>query len=185
MRFSLNKHKAAQAAAHLIKVHDGPINVMVLVKLLYLADRKALIETGSPITGDRMVSMPHGPVLSNIYDSINWPDNHWGEYISPRSGYDVSLIRPNPETDELSEYEIEILDEMHRDYGHFDWLAIRHFTHGLPEWEDPHGSSSDIDPVTILRSSGKSDAEIERLVAAAEEVYFLDQLISRSTADTR
>ena len=34
-----------------------------LIKLMYLADRRCLIETGFPITGDRMVSMPKGPEL--------------------------------------------------------------------------------------------------------------------------
>lgn len=70
MRWIYNPLKAAQAAAHLLQLHHGSMNVMVLVKLLYLADRQALVESGYPITCAAMVSMPHGPVLSQIYDAI-------------------------------------------------------------------------------------------------------------------
>jgi uncharacterized phage-associated protein len=41
-----------------------------LIKLLYLADREALLRWGRPITTDRHVSMPKGPVVSQIYDLI-------------------------------------------------------------------------------------------------------------------
>lgn len=34
-----------------------------MLKLLYLADRESLKETGHTITGDRVVAMEHGPVL--------------------------------------------------------------------------------------------------------------------------
>lgn len=50
MRLILNKVKAAQAAAHLVCVHKGPLDTIVLLKLLYLADRKALVDSGYPIT---------------------------------------------------------------------------------------------------------------------------------------
>ena len=70
MRFLFDERKAAQAAVYLIKKRSDQINYMKLNKLLYLADRKALFEAGQPITGDRMVSMPKGPVLSDILDLI-------------------------------------------------------------------------------------------------------------------
>ena len=72
MRFFFDINKATQAAAHLVYLQGGKINLMALIKLLYLADREALLETGYPITGDQMVSMPHGPVLSRIYDEAKW-----------------------------------------------------------------------------------------------------------------
>ncbi len=70
MRYLFEEKKAAQAAAYLLKLHGEPMKYFVLIKLLYLADRQSLIETGLPITGDKMVSMPHGPVLSQILDLI-------------------------------------------------------------------------------------------------------------------
>jgi uncharacterized phage-associated protein len=58
VRFPFDERKAAQAAAYLLKKHDGRLNFMKLIKLLYLADRKSLLENGKPITGDRMLAMP-------------------------------------------------------------------------------------------------------------------------------
>ena len=63
MRFIFQEEKAAQAAGYLLNKYPSKShNLMALLKMLYLADRMALVETGYPITGDRMVSMPNGPV---------------------------------------------------------------------------------------------------------------------------
>ncbi len=160
--------------------HHGTINYMVLIKLLYFADRQSLIETGQPITGDRMVSMPHGPVLSQIYEFISWGKpvfpRPWFEYISDAQGYDVSLAKTGWESDELSPYEIELLEKIDGKYGHLNKWAIRDISHNLPEWQNPHGSSLPIDPADILRAAGKSDLEIERITAEAEEMWFLKTL---------
>lgn len=183
MRFFFNQRKAAQAAAYLVKLHGGQINLMALLKLLYLADRAVLVETGYTITGDHMVSMPHGPVLSCIYDSAKWgkmEDDPWYEYMSETTNYEVSLVCTIPELDELSEYEIDILTNIHDEYGKLDQWELRALTHRLPEWQDPLGSSLPIDPVSILRFEGKSDAEIQALAHIAEEVLFLEELKSES-----
>lgn len=179
VRFTFNRRKAAQAAAYLVKLHSGKMNMMALLKLLYLADRTSLIETGQPITGDRMVNMPKGPVLSQIYDSIKWGDiedgDPWYEYLTEQSNYEVSLAKDHSETDELSEYEIHILEKIHESYGSLHPMELVRLTHGLPEWHDPDGSSIPLEPEEILRANGKSPEEIERIARTAEEVYFLDQ----------
>src|SRR5437899_2065419 len=109
MRFAFNEKKATQAAAYLLVRHGNRMNKMVLLKLLYLADRASLVECGQPITGDRMVSMPHGTVLSMVLDRLNAggleQGSPWAETISPPEGYDVRLIG-SPGTDELSRYEL-------------------------------------------------------------------------------
>ena len=153
---------------------------MVLIKLLYLADRQSLVQMGHPITGDWMVSMPHGPVLSRVYDFVNMgkPEEPtaWFEYISEPRNYDVSCIKDAPETDELSRYEIGVLDSVHEKYGRMDKFALRDLTHTLPEWRDPKGSSLSIAPEDILRAADKSDADIQRIARDAEELWFMNQL---------
>ncbi|WP_423930748.1 Panacea domain-containing protein [Candidatus Palauibacter sp.] len=42
------------------------------IKLLYLVDRRSLLERGVPVTYGRYVSMSHGPVLSETLDLINY-----------------------------------------------------------------------------------------------------------------
>ena len=184
LRFFFNIRKASQAAAYMVKLHGGHLNLMSLLKLLYLADRLALLETGYTITGDRMVSMPNGPVLSRIYDFAKWgkpkdPQDEsaqWYEYITERNDREVSLVKSTPEIDELSEYEMEVLKKIHDEYGHLGPFELRDLTHTLPEYQDPDGSSIPIDPVDILRLEGKANEDISRIVRTATEVLFLDNL---------
>src|SRR5262245_37624793 len=121
MRFVLNRVKAAQAAAYLIRLHGGPLNTIVLLKLLYLADRQALVDSGYPITGDCMVSMPKGPVLSTIYDWIQYgfdKKNPWYAYLTERAEHKIDLVTKDPDSGELSEYELEVLKAIHDLHGH-------------------------------------------------------------------
>ena len=118
VRFRFNDAKTAQAAAHLLKVNGGTMSYMVLIKLLYLADRQMLLDQGLPITGDRLVSMKHGPVLSHVLDFITHgpksePHTAWFTLIGEPSGYDVSLKSEDPPTAELSRYELRLLDRVH------------------------------------------------------------------------
>src|SRR5438094_5768402 len=86
IKFTFNERKAAQAASRLIQQSGGEMNYLALMKLLYLVDREALIRFGRPVTGDRVVSMKHGPVLSRIYDLIaqkkqGLPPGEWHQFI--------------------------------------------------------------------------------------------------------
>ena len=49
MEFFFDERKAAQAASVLLERHGGSMPYIKLIKLLYLADREALIESGLPI----------------------------------------------------------------------------------------------------------------------------------------
>lgn len=178
MRFCFNELKSAQAASLLISLHGGKINYMVLIKLLYLADRQTLLEHGFTITGDSFVSMPRGPVLSRILDLINMGKHKeitpWFRYVSEPKDYEVKLAEHSPsKRDELSKYEIRILNEIYTKYGSMDKWGLVELMHTLPEWEDPRGSSIPIDPQNILRLEGVSPEKIERFISHAEEICFL------------
>ncbi len=180
MRFVFNERRAAQAAAHLLKRNGGEISYMVLIKLLYYADRKSLIRIGRPITGDSMFSMKNGPVLSTILDLIHMGKRDrpsvWFEYVSEPSNYTVSLIKQNPETDELSKYELNMLDEVFEEFGSVEKWDLVEMTHQLPEWHDPDRSSIAIEPETILASEGKDKSEIERVGREAVELLEISKL---------
>ena len=50
--------KAIQAAGVLLNEHQrGQMEYLRLLKLLYIADREAIAETGQPIVGSRVVAM--------------------------------------------------------------------------------------------------------------------------------
>ena len=182
MRFFFNPRKAAQAAAYLAQLSGGSMSVLALIKLLYLADREALIHRGFPITGDRMVSMPHGPVLSQIYDQIKLGEEEgqplpWYEYLTERDQNQVSLRPRVLVTDELSDFERELLSKVHQEYSQLSPWQLRRLTHDLPEYQDPKGSSLPISPIDILREAGWSDEDVRGLATEAEENYFLNALI--------
>ena len=181
MQFVFDERKAAQAAAHLLHRHGGPMPYIKLIKLLYLADRRAFIETGHPITGDRLVSLDNGPVLSNVLDLIRQTGRRgpsaWREYVSAPEGYAVTAACP-PELDEaddeLSEYDRSLLDAVFGEFGETNQWDLVAYTHTLPEWADPQGSSSAIDPKVILESAGLTQTQIagvEREVTAFHDLH--------------
>lgn len=179
VRFRFNDRKTAQAAAYLLALAGGRSSYMKLIKLLYLADREMLLRHGIPITGDRMISMKHGPVLSQVLDFITeGNDAHapsaWFEYVSAPTHYDVTLAKPQPETDELSRFELGLLRQIHEKYAALDkWELVDLLHTVLPEWKDPGVSARPIEPEDILRAESRSEADIEEIKNAADEVWFL------------
>lgn len=165
MKLRFDERKAAQAAARLIAREGGRISHLKLMKLMYLAERRALLSWGRPITFDSYVSMPHGPVLSFTLDRINLPKDpgddasYWQQVISERENHEIRLLTDDSPSDALSPAEEEVLDEVYREYGQMDQWQLRDFSHTLPEWRDPKGSSVKIRIREILMSEGVSEDE--------------------------
>ena len=121
MHLKYREDKTTQAAARLLRLSNGRMPYMSLIKLLYFADRRALLQPGRPISYDLFVSMPHGPVLSRTYDLITDepdPDNpsYWRQYISEPERYEVCLLGDVPD-DQLSPAEEAILDSVFNEVG--------------------------------------------------------------------
>ena len=169
VKLRLDIDKAIAATAYLIQKAGGRFDVFVLMKTLSLADRNALIKYGRTITGDKLVSMDKGPVVSNIYDLIKGkeirghPDalTKWKKYITERQSH-LLRLRNNPELGFLSVREMEILDEAFQTISKIPPYWLAEWMHlNFPEWKDPKGSSLEIDPVEILKTARRSDEEIE------------------------
>jgi uncharacterized phage-associated protein len=85
-----------QAIAAFLHFHGTKdMSYLRMLKLLYIADRESLRATGRPITGDQMVAMEHGPVLSGVFDLIKgehkaWP--RWSECFK-KNGYCIEMMR--------------------------------------------------------------------------------------------
>lgn len=144
--------KAAQTAAFFLHQAHGRMPVLKLMKLMYLAERRSYELYGEPLIGDTLVSMEHGPVLSRTLNRMNGSiasvANGWDSWVADREGHDVALSDPSrirtPEQDllELSDAELELLNETWERFGHLGKYDIRDLTHKIcPEWEDPDGSS--------------------------------------------
>ncbi|MDA9435192.1 Panacea domain-containing protein [Bradyrhizobium sp. CCBAU 51627] len=182
-----NARKAAQVAAYFAKAQGGKINVLKLVKLIYLSDRLALETFESPILADKFVSMDHGPVNSitlNYVNGLSDDRDEWAEFVDDREGHFIGLADSElkiHDLDELSGAEIKILALVWDRYGKMNQYEVRDFTHkNCPEWEDPNGSSTPIPLERIFKFLGKHDSA--ELAAKVEAERNIDQLIAQVDA---
>jgi len=157
------------------------MSYMKLLKLLYLADRKALVELGRPITYDLFVSMPKGPVLSKTYNlMVEEPDpagppSYWRKLISQPEYYDVRLLGDAP-NDQLSTADEGILDRIFAEFGSWSRWKVVEYTHQLPEYRDPDGSSLPINLRDILLSEGLTREDAEAILGALEADATMERL---------
>lgn len=173
MYFHFGTRKIAEAAATLLRLEPNErMGRLRLLKLLYIADRDALSETGRPIIGTRPVAMDKGPVHSEVLDLINGEhsdDAEWAEFISRDGRHEVKLIK-NPGVSSLSRYEIDKLNKVSQEYWDTeDWKLVE-ITHGFPEWQRNYrpGTSVSIPMEHIIAAVGRADAQDEILQDAAE-----------------
>lgn len=182
-----SEERTAQMAAYLLSKKGLQMAYIKLLKLLYLADRSALLKWGESITGDCFVSMPQGPVLSQTYDLIKSgtasSNEGWDYWIRDEKNYEVSLIQENINRDcfdELSDSELEILDDVLFEFGSMGKFEIVKYTHDhCAEWENPHGSSYPIKPEAVFRALGKSEEEVNALVHHNHTQHQLDSIINQ------
>ena len=163
MHLQFDETKATQVAAYFLQLRGGQMHYIKLIKLMYLADREALLRWGVPISMDRYVSMDNGPVLSKVLNLIteDRPKPVWSQFISaPLDEYEVRLLKPAP-TDALSRAEEKLMREIFEKYGHWNrWDLINNVMHKLPEWQNPNKSSIPIHLREILKAGGETEDEI-------------------------
>ena len=147
-----------------------------LMKLLYIAEREALLKWRRPIIFDCYVSMNQGPVLSqtlNVLNGENGSDGPWGKSISLPEKNEVTLEH-DPGTDSLSDAEEELIKDVFRRFGRMKRWELRNLTHTFPEWQDPKGSAIPFEITDILRGAGKTVNEIESIVDEIENIAMMD-----------
>lgn len=115
MNFRFNLRKATEVACLLLQHGGGRMNIMKLVKLVYLLDRLSLDRRGIPVAGGDHLSMRNGPVTSELLDLINAgrlvgeSDTRWEQCVSDRRNHDIQLERM-PEREHLADAEVALLD---------------------------------------------------------------------------
>ncbi len=154
-----------------------------LMKLMYLAERESLGRYGFPLTEDALVSMPHGPVLSQTLNHIDGDvesgEDGWDAWVSAKADHEVEAIERPPavaELDELSNADLTVLADVWGQFGGLDKYAIRDYSHKLPEWDNPHGSSKPIALQRVFQAFGYGDADIASAVAGIAEQKNVDQV---------
>ncbi|NOQ13699.1 MAG: DUF4065 domain-containing protein [Methyloprofundus sp.] len=174
-----SEEKVTHMASYLLIKRGGRMSYMKLLKLLYLAERESLVKWGETMSGDKFVSMPHGPVMSSTYDLLQNRNTVWNAFINSEANCEVSIKDSvvEDDLDELSVAEIKILDSIFEQFGAMGRWEIRDYTHNhCKEWQDPDGSSFPIDPVNILLAKGVSKTEASVLLQHGAEQTYLKNL---------
>lgn len=138
--FQFYERRSTQATAFLIRRNGDRLNYMKLIKLLYLADRAALVQWQQPITGDTYLFLPNGPVLDMILDKISGGPNpksqdYWSDSIgkSLNDPYAVTA-KDSLGYDELSTRELSLLEAIDEKFkGFSQWDMVEYCCQSLPE----------------------------------------------------
>jgi len=182
LTFRFDIKKSIAAVAFLMKREGGDLDMFLGLKMLYLADKQALTSWGKTITGDSFVSMPKGPVLSEVYDLFRGSapredQREWDAFFSERVNHSIHLLK-HVDIELLSVREMEILEGARKQIRSVAPWEVAEWLHKTcPEWEDPNGGSTPIDPSTILRHAGKNEAEIQLVDESTQALDYAKRLV--------
>jgi len=172
----MNLQKSLDVMYYFVNKLGDSITDVKLMKLMYFSDRKALLETGFPITDDNYYIMNRGPILSSTLDHLNqYTDEISSIFEKPQSknecGYTVREIKlkANAERDcnYLAEIEVEILDSIFDELSAMSTNEIVQYAHDdkiCPEWRFPHGSSISLPIENILLHHGIEVEEAKKMI---------------------
>lgn len=179
MKAPFDIEKAAQAAHYFITQEQGEMEILKLVKLLYLADRLSFQRRRTAIVGGSYYSLPHGPVTNEVLDLINGGtpqgDSAWEKLISDRAEHRVAAVNPHDEYDALSPSELSLLAETWKQFGSQGKWELRDWTHQhCEEWSDPRGGRLDISARRLAEAFGWDETEatdFESTLADQERIH--------------
>lgn len=169
-----DERKAAEIVAYLLAKGGGSLEILKLMKLVYLCERASYEQYGEPLLGDQPYSFEHGPVLSRTFDlaKLGSPVKSaaWDKLISPSADYNVTLKNPKAfDPDALldvSDADLAIVDQVWEKFGHMSGNELRAYTHKeLPEYSEPaKGRRAQINPHALLRAVGFSEEDARKYV---------------------
>lgn len=184
MNFLFNIGKATETACLFLERAGGRMNIMKLVKLMYLLDRLSLDRRGIPVVGGDYLSMRNGPVTSEVLDLINdgrlyhEPDSSWDECISDRENHEVALRR-TLEREQVSDAEVKLLDEVWGTHGaQGQWQLVDWCHEHCKEWSPVSSGRAPISVEQIGEALGKAADEIAWLTREARELNRLNEIFA-------
>jgi uncharacterized phage-associated protein len=184
MNFRFNLGKATEAACLLLERGGGQMNIMKLVKLIYLPDRLSLDRRNAPICGGDYISMRNGPVTSEVLDLINAgrligeSDRRWERCVSNRTNHEVKL-EEMPSRENLSDAEVGLLDEIWAEHGGKDqWQLVDWCHHHCKEWVPVTNGCAPIAVEQVAMALGKTPQQVNRLRQEAAELNQLDEIFA-------
>lgn len=185
MSFRFNITKATEVACQFLKREGGTINIMKLVKLVYLLDRLSLEKRGIPVVGGAYFSLPNGPITSEFLDLINSGkvcgagESCWDECISDRQDHEVALVQ-DAVPDHLSPSELSLIEAVYQEHAGKNQWELRDWCHvHCEEWTSLEQGRERIELEHLARAVGKTEEQVTRLKEEAEELNFLSRAFAR------
>jgi uncharacterized phage-associated protein len=172
-----------QAAGVILRAEGKRITRLRLLKLLYIAERKCLAETGRQLIGGKMVAMDHGPLHCDILDLIKGRHPNeplWSRYFSAHGPREVELT-DEPDVGALSRYEIDLLNRVCELHAAIDDFDLSMATHGFAEWVETFraGTSTTI-PTRLLVERACGGEFADEIVRGINEKAAIDEFFSES-----
>lgn len=146
------------------------LKLHILSKLLVLAERKAIMETSTPILGAKFYNAPKGPEFTDLlgYICTNFCCIRPMGKEEDLDTYFILFPGQYWLKDALSEYEIEILEQIWENYGgikKWDMEILQDIFH---EWERPSVPV----PLKVVLREGLHYYEAEARAKLREIEYF-------------
>ncbi len=180
MHVDFNFEKAVQAAAFMLSLQpDRKTNFMRFLKLLYIADRESIRDTGFPITTDKLVAMRRGMTLSHLYNCIKKEHPRcdvFNQFIE-RENLEVRLTH-DAGFEMLSPFEMNTLRRVSVEHANHDQWALEAITHGFEEWQkhNPGNSSRFVeteDVMDALKMGDDRKREVEEQIKVDQQSDYL------------
>ena len=183
MKYPFDIDKSAQCAHFFADRAGGEIEVLKLVKLIYLSDRRSFERRQVPIVGGHYYSLKHGPVTSEVLDLINdgtpQGQSPWERLISDRANHKVAAAAKKESYDALAPSELKILNEVWDDFGSLDQWALVDWTHKhCEEWADPNGGRGDINARKLAEAFAWNPSEVEAFLEDMESANRIHSLLN-------
>ncbi len=174
--FPFELAKAVQSFGVLFSSENDPkVAYYRLLKLLYIADREYLKETGRPIVGGTDVAMRRGPLNSQAYDLIKGEHQDSSFFLRHfcKDGKRLLVMLVDPGRDDLSRREVRKLMEVSEKYRDLDDDELGELTHEFPEYTEnyvenssrPISLQSKLQALEMTKSKDSIETDIEAIVA--------------------
>lgn len=168
------------AILYVLSQLGGQTDMHKLSKILYFADQHHLSLYGRSITGDTYIAMQYGPVPSNVDDILKAVrgDSFFSNCIGNlrtklkfENRYIVSALTI-PDTDELSESDIECLDYATGICKDKSFSQLTDFSHGIA-WGNTARDRA-ISIKDILRETGDDETYVDYIAnqLRAQNLFF-------------
>lgn len=171
-----NEEKAIAVASYLINLQGKVSDKYWFAKVMYYIERESLIKNGQPIFFDQLYSIPFGPIVSSINDSIelcSYPtESKWHQFFS-LSNNTITLLK-EADYSILSPFERNLIETSYQKFKGWGFAALHDFFKRLPEYRLTK-SRITINYDEILGSEGYDPETIEETL---QEISYINSLES-------